>query len=151
MRIICSNFLLLVYFVLLLAGMAYNFQKYNLDRIQYLGAPYDTGYEAQHVVYIYIYFFSLLHRLCVVVFLIFLPCSVIPLGSQIPIGEPCQSILKCKTTAFISRCTGSVMHYDAFAFAKNRERPTIIAKKSGTELGQRRGFSDVCSKLTKID
>ena len=24
--------------------MAYNFQKYNLDRIQYLGASYDTGY-----------------------------------------------------------------------------------------------------------
>jgi len=23
--------------------MAYNFQKYSLDRIQYLGAPYDTG------------------------------------------------------------------------------------------------------------
>ena len=23
--------------------MAYNFQKYNLDRIQYLGAGYDTG------------------------------------------------------------------------------------------------------------
>lgn len=37
------------------------------------------------------------------------------------------------------------MHYDAFAFAKNRERPTIITKKQGTELGQRRGFSDVCS------
>jgi hypothetical protein len=35
------------------------------------------------------------------------------------------------------------MHYDAFAFAKNRERPTIITKKQGTELGQRRGFSDV--------
>jgi hypothetical protein len=41
--------------------------------------------------------------------------------------------------------TGSVMHYDAFAFAKNRERPTIITKQQGTELGQRRGFSDVCS------
>ena len=38
---------------------------------------------------------------------------------------------------------GSVMHYDAFAFAKNREQPTIIAKKPGAELGQRRGFSDV--------
>lgn len=24
-------------------GMAYNFQKYSLDRIQHLGAPYDTG------------------------------------------------------------------------------------------------------------
>ncbi|KAK4020421.1 hypothetical protein OUZ56_002401 [Daphnia magna] len=69
-------------------GMAYNFQKYNLDRIQYLGAPYDTS---------------------------------------------------------------SVMHYDAFAFAKNRERPTIIAKKQGTELGQRRGFSDVdVMKLNKL-
>ncbi|EFX77172.1 hypothetical protein DAPPUDRAFT_305917 [Daphnia pulex] len=69
-------------------GMAYNFQKYNLDRIQYLGAPYDTG---------------------------------------------------------------SVMHYDAFAFAKNRERPTIITKKQGTELGQRRGFSDVdVMKLNKL-
>ncbi len=35
------------------------------------------------------------------------------------------------------------MHYDAFAFAKNRERPTIMAKKNGAELGQRRGFSKV--------
>lgn len=26
-----------------IAAMAYNFQKYSLDRIQYLGAPYDTG------------------------------------------------------------------------------------------------------------
>lgn len=37
------------------------------------------------------------------------------------------------------------MHYDAFAFAKNRDRPTILAKKqiSGVELGQRKGFSPV--------
>lgn len=41
------------------------------------------------------------------------------------------------------------MHYDAFAFAKNRERPTIIAKKNGPQLGQRRGFSDVSATLIK--
>jgi len=37
------------------------------------------------------------------------------------------------------------MHYDAFAFAKNRDRPTILAKKqvNGVELGQRKGFSNV--------
>ena len=36
------------------------------------------------------------------------------------------------------------MHYDAFAFAKNRQTPTIVAKKpAGAELGQRTGFSQV--------
>jgi len=40
-----------------MTGMAYNFQKYNLDRIQYLGAPYDTGYYtiAFSLLHIYIY------------------------------------------------------------------------------------------------
>lgn len=33
----------LQYITLFFLGMAYNFQKYSLDRIQYLGAPYDTG------------------------------------------------------------------------------------------------------------
>ena len=35
------------------------------------------------------------------------------------------------------------MHYGAFAFAKNRQRPTIIAKKNNGQLGQRKGFSSV--------
>lgn len=69
-------------------SMAYNFQKYNLDRIQYLGASYDTG---------------------------------------------------------------SVMHYGAYAFAKNRYKPTIIARNGNGELGQRKGFSKVdLMKLNKL-
>ena len=38
---------------------------------------------------------------------------------------------------------GSVMHYDAYAFAKDPRRPTIRAKNKKAELGQRRGFSPV--------
>ncbi|XP_069957441.1 zinc metalloproteinase nas-13-like [Cherax quadricarinatus] len=36
---------------------------------------------------------------------------------------------------------GSVMHYGPYAFAKDRNQPTIIPKKTGAEIGQRRGFS----------
>ncbi|XP_027056439.1 zinc metalloproteinase nas-15-like [Pocillopora damicornis] len=37
---------------------------------------------------------------------------------------------------------GSVMHYDARAFSRNG-RPTIVAKKSGVTLGNRRGLSKI--------
>ena len=39
---------------------------------------------------------------------------------------------------------GSIMHYDAFAFAKDRRLPTITPKKKGAELGQRKALSKVC-------
>ena len=35
------------------------------------------------------------------------------------------------------------MHYGAYAFAKNRYKPTIIARNGNGELGQRKGFSKV--------
>ena len=38
--------------------MAYNFQKYNLDRIQYLGAPYDTGSITQMAFFSSIYMYT---------------------------------------------------------------------------------------------
>ncbi|XP_069950740.1 zinc metalloproteinase nas-4-like [Cherax quadricarinatus] len=38
---------------------------------------------------------------------------------------------------------GSVMHYGPYAFAKDRARPTIIPRKTGVEIGQRRGFSEI--------
>ncbi|KAG7153502.1 Zinc metalloproteinase nas-13-like 2 [Homarus americanus] len=38
---------------------------------------------------------------------------------------------------------GSVMHYGPYAFARDRTRPTIIPRKTGVEIGQRRGFSEV--------
>ena len=37
----------------------------------------------------------------------------------------------------------SVMHYDAYAFAKNPRKPTIVSRKPGAVLGQRKGFSEV--------
>ena len=43
----------------------------------------------------------------------------------------------------------SVMHYGAFDFAKNKSKPTIIALKKGTEIGQRKGFSE--KDLIKIN
>lgn len=44
--------------------------------------------------------------------------------------------------------TGSIMHYDAYAFAKDRRYPTITSKKSdGQQLGQRNGFSNVQYKF----
>jgi len=62
------------------AGMEFNFLKYDLRKIDHLGAEYDT-------------------------------CSV--------------------------------MHYGAYAFAKNSGVPTIVAKKkTKCKLGQRKGFSD---------
>jgi hypothetical protein len=39
--------------------------------------------------------------------------------------------------------SGSIMHYDAFAFAKDRRFPTITAKKKGEQLGQRNALSMV--------
>lgn len=42
------------------------------------------------------------------------------------------------------------MHYGAYAFAKNRYRPTIIAKKGNGELGQRKGFSPVISPFISV-
>ncbi|KZS15490.1 Metalloendopeptidase [Daphnia magna] len=38
--------------------------------------------------------------------------------------------------------TGSIMHYDAYAFAEDKRYPTITSKKSDEQLGQRNGFSD---------
>lgn len=35
------------------------------------------------------------------------------------------------------------MHYEAYAFAKNSNYPTISSKKNDQKLGQREGFSDV--------
>ena len=35
------------------------------------------------------------------------------------------------------------MHYDAYAFAKNPRKPTIVSRKPGAVLGQRKGFSEV--------
>lgn len=35
----------------------------------------------------------------------------------------------------------SLMHYDAFAFAKNSDRPTLVPLKSGAKLGNTKGFS----------
>jgi len=62
------------------SGMEFNFLKYDLRKIDHLGAEYDT-------------------------------CSV--------------------------------MHYGAYAFAKNSREPTIVAKKkTKCKLGQRSGFSD---------
>lgn len=42
--------------------------------------------------------------------------------------------------------TGSIMHYGAYDFAKDLRYPTITSKKDdGQQLGQREGFSNVCS------
>jgi astacin len=44
--------------------------------------------------------------------------------------------------------TGSIMHYGAYDFAKDERYPTITSKKNdGQQLGQREGFSNVCSIL----
>lgn len=148
-----------IYFFFLLSGMAYNFQKYNLDRIQYLGAPYDTSY------YIYIFSVSLysnsisLPAVLSLFLFYFFSCpsifcwsycrdrlqkgKVYPTFFVVFSSNDFQSIDYIDVCLYLRQQIGSVMHYDAFAFAKNRERPTIIAKKQGTELGQRRGFSDV--------
>ena len=41
------------------------------------------------------------------------------------------------------------MHYDAYAFAKDRRYPTITSKKNdGQQLGQREGFSNVYNIFT---
>jgi len=85
--------------------MAYNFQKYNLDRIQYLGAAYDTG-------------------------------TIMNL----------DDIISNLLATYVS-LSGSVMHYGPYAFARNRYKPTIIAKKGNGELGQRKGFSPVICLL----
>ncbi|XP_042209528.1 zinc metalloproteinase nas-4-like isoform X2 [Homarus americanus] len=46
---------------------------------------------------------------------------------------------------------GSVMHYGPYAFARDRTRPTIIPRKTGVEIGQRRGFSEKdIQKLQKL-
>ncbi|XP_069936402.1 zinc metalloproteinase nas-13-like [Cherax quadricarinatus] len=37
---------------------------------------------------------------------------------------------------------GSIMHYGPYAFAKDRTKPTIIPRRAGTDIGQRRAFSD---------
>ncbi len=53
----------------------------------------------------------------------------------------------------INTQAGSIMHYDAYAFAKNVAYPTITAKKKdGKQLGQREGFSEVLrdEKLERI-
>nr|CAH0105035.1 unnamed protein product [Daphnia galeata] len=71
----------------IIEGMAFNFQKHDQGRIQYLDQPYDTG---------------------------------------------------------------SIMHYDAYAFAKDRRYPTITSKKNdGQQLGQREGFSN--SDMLKLN
>lgn len=45
---------------------------------------------------------------------------------------------------------GSVMHYGATAFSKNRQ-DTIVPKKSGVTIGQRSGFSDLdIKKLNRM-
>ncbi|XP_071548913.1 hatching enzyme 1.2-like [Panulirus ornatus] len=36
---------------------------------------------------------------------------------------------------------GSIMHYGAYAFAKDRTKPTIIPRELGAEIGQRRALS----------
>ncbi|XP_013411465.1 meprin A subunit beta [Lingula anatina] len=36
---------------------------------------------------------------------------------------------------------GSIMHYGAYYFAKDRSKPTLVAKKSGVTIGQRVGLS----------
>merc|ERR1719309_318237 len=44
---------------------------------------------------------------------------------------------------------GSVMHYTSRSFSKNG-RPTIVAKKSGVTLGQRRGLSAIDAKQMNL-
>lgn len=44
----------------------------------------------------------------------------------------------------------SIMHYGAFAFAKDPKRPTIVPKKIGAELGQRRELSKVIKTITFV-
>lgn len=161
-----------------MTGMAYNFQKYNLDRIQYLGAPYDTGcyitaflFPIEYIdikrfvsiqspfcpnsVFFSFHFHSIFSYIISFYYLLSFLSSYChdrwrKKAEKFPSSFSLwgfQSIrLNNAAFLFCSRFpheTGSVMHYDAFAFAKNRERPTIITKKQGTELGQRRGFSDV--------
>ncbi|XP_065574210.1 zinc metalloproteinase nas-15-like isoform X2 [Artemia franciscana] len=47
--------------------------------------------------------------------------------------------------------TGSIMHYDAYAFARDRSKPTIVPKKDTEKLGQRNGFSKIdLLKLNKL-
>ena len=36
----------------------------------------------------------------------------------------------------------SVMHYHAYSFAKDKNKPTIISLSGASEMGQRNGFSD---------
>lgn len=39
---------------------------------------------------------------------------------------------------------GSVMHSDAFAYAKSRDKPSMVKKlTAGPEIGQRAGFSEM--------
>lgn len=37
---------------------------------------------------------------------------------------------------------GSVMHYGAFDFAKDKDKPVIIPLQKNVEIGQREGFSE---------
>ena len=44
----------------------------------------------------------------------------------------------------------SIMHYDMYAFSKNN-KPTIVPKKPGVTIGQRKGFSDLdVYKINKL-
>ncbi|XP_011704691.1 PREDICTED: zinc metalloproteinase nas-7-like [Wasmannia auropunctata] len=55
-----------------------------------------------------------------------------------------------QTTAFgVPYDYGSVMHYTAYAFAKDDSQKTIITKDPNAEIGQREGFSD--SDIKKIN
>jgi hypothetical protein len=39
--------------------------------------------------------------------------------------------------------TGSIMHYGAYAFSKDRKMPTILPKNPNHKIGQRTNFSTV--------
>ena len=92
------------------SGMEGNFAKYNLDRIQYLDAPYDIGEASKQT------------------------------ANRIICFRCCKHCL----FLFALKRTGSVMHYNPVAYAKNSAKPTIVARqKSALDMGQRKGFSKV--------
>jgi len=45
---------------------------------------------------------------------------------------------------------GSIMHYGAYAFAKDRSKPTIVPKQSGVTIGQRVRLSDTDVKEIQL-